>query len=351
MKVKILAILLLGFNTMFSQVISEDVTLLLEQDSSKAQESLYKAMMLHQQLEASLPPEQKERYLKEVEYYLNRSLRFDTTQNFNDIFRELAQMYFFTGVELFNKGSYRASLDAFEKNIEFLSRPNISDLDTIVLFNTAIAAEKAGQFEKAEKYYHQIISYNYDSWQMYVAFAGMYKSQFKDRLFFKTLNIGVQKYPDQQMAYKNELLAYYLERERYDSALVYIDEFLKTDAQNAKLYYLKGSSLHQLNRVEEAQVYYKKCLNIEPNNVDAAYNISSILFNKVRLITQKKKLSKSEKINLKSLSLEGLDYLKRVQKQEPDNVEVLKMMLVFYKNLNDKKHQKEVSMMIKSLSN
>ncbi len=324
--------MLLSFNAMFSQIISEDVTLLQEQDSTKSQESLHKAMMLYQQLDAALSPEEKERYLKEVEYYLNRSFRLDTTQDFSDIFRGLAQMYFFTGVEFFNKGSYRASLDAFENN-------------------TAVAAQKAGQFEKAERYYKQLIQYGYDSWQTYVAFADMYKAQLKDDMFFSMLREGLQKYPDEQMSYKNELLAYYLERERYDSALVYIDDFLKTDAQNAKLYYLKGSCLHQLNRVEEAQVYYKKCLDGEPSNVDAAYNLSSILFNKTRHITQKKNLSRQDKKELKSLSLEGLDYLKIVQKQEPDNVEVLKMMLVFYKNLNDKKRQKEVSMMIKSLSN
>ncbi len=318
-------------------------------DTTEATFFLRKALKLDQAITISLPPEQKLNKLQKVQGLLNKAYQLDSNKDISVVFKSVAQQYFYTGVELFNKAAYPDALKAFENNIKILSRPEIAELDTMTLFNAGIAAEKSRMYDKAEYYYQKLIRFHYDTWSVYIALANLYKVQNKTPLFFKTIEEGSRKYPEDQAHFTNELLSYYLEKEQYDSALTSVNSLIKSDSLNPNLLYLKGSIYHQKGNLKQAETFYRECLKSSPNNADAAFNLSSILYNKALDLSEENSFFCKHKRKIKQYCSEILEHLNIVAKETPNDIQMLNMMLFCHYQLKNKEQEKTITEKIKQL--
>ncbi len=306
------------------------------EDATNSKLLLYKGMIIQEQIEISTTSDNKKLILDSTYYFYSSSLKYDEqnilTSVLADNLLSVAKQYSYTGMEHFNEGEYKLALEDFENNLEISELSIINQLDTIVWYNIAITSSKLKEYKKAELYYNKIIQFNPKDWNAIVSLATLYKEQGDLNRYYSIISKANKKYPE-VINFYNELIAYYLESSKNDSALIFLDELLINDSQNDKLHYLKGSILQEQGKTKESNIQYKKSLQINPNNVDAAFNYAANNYNLAIDLLLKNKKSTDEKELIRHYLEESLIYLDIVKKFEPNNKSVLKMLLICYQEL------------------
>ncbi len=339
--------------TLISQEKIQEARILIDkallEDANNPKLLLYKGMIIQNQIEISTPSQDKKYILDSVYYFYSQALKYDTHQYLSPILSEqlqtVAQQYSYAGMEQFNEGEYKSALSIFEKNIKILQLPIIGQLDTMMLYNAAFSAEKLKDYPKERYYYQEILKYRPNDWESIIELANTYKNEGNSNQYFSIIKKANQKHPEVATFY-NQLIGYYLENKKSDSALIYLDVLINKEKFNDKLQYLRGSILQEQGKIAESEQAYKRSLKLNPNNLDAAYNLAANNYNKAVDLLEKKKLSKKEKTNLKLYLTISLSYLETVRKQEPQNKYVLSMLMTCYQELNMKKEEKELKIYI-----
>lgn len=326
---------------------------LLETDSLNSKLLIYKAIVTQDKNNINTPPSEKKENLDLAFYFFYKAYSYDTAQVLSTIIREHMRsvniQYQYTGIEFFNSGNYKNALSVFEKNIEISELPLVQELDTMVWYNAAITAEKLEDYQKSEYYYTKILKYNKNELTSELALAHAYKKQNKIQQYKKMIRIGLEKPLKISIYYYNEVISYFMEINELDSAIFYIDNVILKDPSNDKMYYLKGSIYQEMSKIQLSNDEYKKCLKLNPENTDAAFNLSANFYNHAIDYLKKEKISKKGRKEMVNNFKTSIFYLKMVLEKEEHNQNVLAMLLVCYQELNMKKEEKEIQKRIDDL--
>ncbi|MEM0542471.1 tetratricopeptide repeat protein [Flavobacterium sp. j3] len=119
-----------------------------------------------------------------------------------------------------------------------------------------------------------------------------------------------------------------------------VGEVLQNDPNNAELVFNLGVISSNSNKLEEAEKYYKKALEINPNYFDANLNLAELkLRTDEKFVTEMNKLGTSEKDNKRYEVLKSerdknfksiLPYLEKAVDLQPDNDSAKKTLLSVY---------------------
>lgn len=313
---------------------------------------LYKGMIIQNQIEITTPSIEKRIILDSAYYFYTQSYRYDTKKYLTNILAEnlesVAQQLAYTGMEQFNEAKYSSAIETFEKAILISDLEYVNHLDTMLWYNSAITSEKLSDYTKAEKYYMLILKYNPNDWNTIVALANTYKLENKENKYISLIKKANNENPRVGLFY-NEIIGYYLEKKDNDSALIYLDKLIALDKYNDKMYYLKGSILQEKGELNQANLQYEKSIEINPENVDANYNLAVNKYNNAMDLLKNKKLNKSERAKKNQYLEEVVQHLLIVRKYEPENKYLLTMLLVSYDELDLKNEKDKIEMEIKSL--
>lgn len=93
--------------------------------------------------------------------------------------------------------------------------------------------------------------------------------------WLKSLEEGVQKYPDHAFFFGN-LIDYYSSNNKFDEAMQFADNMLAKDPSNTFYLYVKGYLYHNMNDYEKAIEFYKKTIESDPNYAEAYSNLGLI---------------------------------------------------------------------------
>ncbi len=247
-------------------------------------------------------------------------------------------------VNCYNSEDYKGALDAFEKVLEikkmdmFKSMP----IDTAIIFNAGMAAQKSEDFDKAAKYYKQAVDYNYGGAKSYANLSHVLKRIGKEEESIAYLHKGFELYPDDSWMLV-ELINYYMLGGEPQKAADYLDKAISLDPKNASFYRAKGTLFEKSNNTKQAEKMYEKALELEPNDFTSQYNLGLLKLNAV--IAQHKEANdidgiKEYKEAIK-LVYDGYEkvipYFERVLELKPDEINSLKTLQELYYKLRDKK--------------
>lgn len=185
-------------------------------------------------------------------------------------------------VEYYNSENFKGALEAFKKVLEIEKSPvvNSTAIDTIVIFNAGISAHRAEEFAEAEKYYKEVLKYNYEPARTYAMLANVLKAQGKEEEAVQYLHKGYELYPnDANMLV--ELINYYLLGGEPEKAEQYLDAAIQQDPNNASFYRAKGSLYEKMNEPAKAVEMYEKALSIDPKDFASQYNLGTAKLNEV----------------------------------------------------------------------
>lgn len=144
--------------------------------------------------------------------------------------------------------------------------------------NAALAAENAKDLDKAEVAVARLITVSPDAKSINLL-AYYQKRNNKVDLAKTTIENGLKQFP-QDLDLLIAKIQFFLDEKKEGEAITYLNEAIAIDPKNAKLYLVLGNAYDQVGKAEESRAAYEKCIEIEPTNFDAYYNIASVINNK-----------------------------------------------------------------------
>ncbi|MFH2142839.1 MAG: tetratricopeptide repeat protein [Bacteroidota bacterium] len=292
--------------------------------------------------------------LNESYYSFKKSMELDLTNEYLQINLKslgiLSNLFVKKGIDEFNAGDFKEAFRSFENNIEINERPAIMLLDTIIYYNAAISAEKIGKYDKAEYYLKKLIVFKYNSPQMYLDLAGVYKKQ-NDLVKYKsTLNDGIAACPGENIGLISEFINYYLSIGNIEKTLEYIEEGIKIEPENPDFYFIRGSISDQKGETEKARKDYFLTIEKEPEHIDALYNLGAIYFNE-GLTTEKNAMSKADKKNAEEKYFEAIKYFEKVHNIDNSDSQTIKLLIQLYSTTSQENKKTEMEKKFLNLNN
>lgn len=183
-------------------------------------------------------------------------------------------------VENYNAQNFKDALKCFERVLEIKNTPIMTEgkepkVDTVIMFNAAVAAQKGGDFKTAEKYFKETLKYNYEPARTYPVLAAVLKEQGKNEEAIEFLHKGYESNPG-NVDILVELINYYLFGGKPEEAEKYLDAAIKQSPKNASFYRAKGTLYEKMNKMDQAEAMYVKALEIDPKDFVAQFSIGNI---------------------------------------------------------------------------
>lgn len=183
-------------------------------------------------------------------------------------------------VEYYNADNFKNALVAFKRVLEIENSPivtqgNAPQVDTAVIFNAGVSAQRDGNLAEAENFYKQSLKYNYEPARTYAMLANVLKEQGKEAEAVEYLHKGYELFPDNSYMLV-ELINYYLLGGEPEKAEIYLDAAIKQDPKNASFYRAKGTLYEKMQQPEKAEGMYVEALKLDPKDFLAQYNLGNI---------------------------------------------------------------------------
>lgn len=249
-------------------------------------------------------------------------------------------------VQFYNAEDYAGALTAFEKvleieNMEMFKADNLA-VDTAVIFNAGLAAQKANNLEAAIKYYKQTIGYNYGGAKAYAYLSKVLAESDKGEESLTYLHKGFELYPNDAYMLV-ELINHYLLGGEPEKAAEYLDKAIALDPENGSYYRAKGTLYEKTNEPAKAKEMYEIAFAKDPKDYISQYNLGVLQLNVAEEarkvandIMDQKKYDAALK-NLFKLYEEALPYFTKVVEIKPDEQNSVSTLKELYFKLRNEK--------------
>ncbi len=302
-----------------------------QEQQNKAALFLYKSFIEQDKVALDNTTDDNLMHLDSAYYFyketIKQSLSSDELDALKSALERLSGQYYMMAVSLFNDAHYSEALSTFEKSLLISEKPPLNQIDSSNYYNVAICAEKANNWKKIDYYYHRLMAFYPSNAQFKADYIRLLKKYKGKSVYLKRLRKELQA--DASMLLYDEMVAYCFEEQQIDSAVFYMDKSLELYPNNPKLLYVKASFLQEQNKINQANLLYRKILRINPKHIDAAYNLGVNLYEEARFTVQNKPNNYSKKVN--TLISESIQYFKLVTQSEPNNQEVKDLLESCYK--------------------
>jgi tetratricopeptide (TPR) repeat protein len=260
-------------------------------------------------------------------------------------------------VALVNKGlikyqdekDYNAALDLFEKSM--FSAQMIGNADTQVVYFCALAASNAGKTDKAIEYYKTLSELGFgaddtEKARNFYFLAKQYASKGDTAKYIKSLEAGIQKYPNNSSPLMIELINHYLAKKQQKEALAYLDKGIELMPTNPELYYVKGTiydSDSLLKNLTLAEENYKKAIEIDPKHFNSYYAIGVIYYNQAAAKNDEANavdpddVQKYKKIKTQADDIfkKALPYLEKAHEIDPKDMNTMQSLKIIYYRIGE----------------
>lgn len=261
------------------------------------------------------------------------------------------------GITQFNEQDYDAAMKSFANSLYVNALPQINKIDTVALFNAAIAADRAKNYEKAVEYYSKVVEYRYEGPKVYVFLANAYTSKGDTASSVKALQDGIAAWPEDNNMLMVELINYYLTTDKTEEALEYLQKAIEKDPENYSYYFAIGTLYEKKENFEKAIEYYQKTLDIKEDYFDAQYNMGAVYYNKaVSHYTAANEIPPSEQdayeaeiAKAKEQLQLALPFLERAYELKDDDISTIQSLKEIYVRLQKYDKSKEMKARLEEL--
>jgi len=258
----------------------------------------------------------------------------------------LANTFVQKAVDSYNQENFEDAFKYFEKSLEVKEMKVFAEtaVDTAIIFNTAVTAQRIKDYDAAIKYYEKAIEYDYAGGDAFALLAETYKEAGDNDKYVSTLKRGFEKYPSNQSLLGGIINYYILEAENTEEAFKYLELARENDPTNAQFYSAEAHLHDKLGEKEKAITKYKKAIELNPELFEAHYNLGVLYFNEGVELTEEanqiKDNAKYEKAKLKADEKfkEALPYIEKAHELRPEEPGILATLKTLYYRLkmNDK---------------
>ncbi len=294
----------------------------------------------------------------------------------------IARAYANRGIEASSTKNYEEAYNDFMLTYNFKKENNLGT-DTAMLYNAALMAQNAEDYDNAIKQTKALLDMNYKGQtykatnsangetvefanktqltsaiektnglyvdpviagdvrpDLYIAMASMYKKTGDTINYDATVSAGRAVFPDNKSMLLLELQKY-LDTKQYDKAMVNLNQAMEADPTNYLYPYLIGYIYQtDLKDYTKANEYYDKAIAINPDKIEPQYMKGLIYVDQANTITEKMnklKLNETTKYNQyqkeqKEMFEKALPFFERAREIDPKDVDTMKALKeVYYK--------------------
>ena len=283
--------------------------------------------------------------LEEARKSYEKTLELDTKGEFSeDVIKRLevvASQSLNSGVEFYQSQQYAQAYRAFTMSSD-INQKYFNRLDTLAIYNAALAADKAGDRKSAVSDYRKLTDVNYGGAKMYSLLTRLYLDQSDTTNALATLSEGRKKYPEDGTLI-TQTLNIYLNSGKDKEAYEQNEAALRASPSNPVLHYIKGNLADKLGKNEEAVAAYKKAIEIKPDYFDAVYNLGAKYFNEGAEMANKANSIPPSKIaeydaakkKFEAKFKEALPYLEKAHELNPSDAGTMQSLKQLYTRLGD----------------
>lgn len=259
------------------------------------------------------------------------------------------QSIFNDGLKDFNEKEFTKALSKFETVLQMT--PN----DTSAIVNCALAADKAGEKQKAVTYYERVISMGYKDPAIYSSLIHAYKDLGQNDKAAATLKAARTAYPNDNNFMIEELNGVLTSGDDKKAAEM-LDQAIKADPSNASLYFAAGTVYDKLANprdpkgeelakptnytelVNKSAAYYEDAIKHNDKYFDAYYNLGALYFNQgAELANQANLLPLNKQKEVDALNKQAAEklkkaepYLEKALELEPKDMSTLQSLKQLY---------------------
>lgn len=284
------------------------------------------------------------------------------TKNKDNLMR-FRTFYMYCGQFFFNNKQFSEAYKAYDGWLNFpklklvANEPKVLN-DSVfdenqIAYYACLAAYQAKDYKKMDEHIEQALTYEKELETVRQMYLLSFLEQgdtaswvAKSKEFALT---GVQAETIAQ-----NLLAYYMEKKDDNAALAFADELIAKDPNSKIGNYSKGIVYFGQEKYDDALKYFNKTIEVDPDFIDAYYNVGVCYCNQGYLVNEslsKKKLTvaqnKAEIEKVKALYKKAEPYFLKVKEMEPDDpARWASRLSTIYYILGDEAKQKEMDALL-----
>jgi hypothetical protein len=287
----------------------------------------------------------------------------------------VGEAYFNDGANKFNQGMgaletqdstkakeyFTRSMNSFDKAYQIYSESGINDTTTI--YYVSIAAELAGEYDKAREKLILLKDMDYGKASIYTSLANIYYKQDDNvEKAMETYAEGRKKFPGDLNLLLNQTNLF-LAEEMTDKALNNLEQAAEIDTTNPTIFFAIGAKYNELvddtlsskemktNAFDKAVFAYERAVKLDSNYFDPNYNMGALYVNKasalIDLANQLPLDQQEEYDNLikeaNSYLEKSIPYLEKAHELQPEDRSTLVSLKEIYTRLNMMEKLKEVN--------
>lgn len=264
-----------------------------------------------------------------------KSLKLDNNGRMDSqiapLFVKLANNLLKISEGFYKEEDYKEALRGFEHALK-INRSSILnlELDTSLLYNTALAAYQSKDWEKASIYLQQLNEYRYSP-NIPQLLHAVYLAQGDSVSAENSLAEGVVLY-----AYNKDLVLLYADmlyhKKEFKEAVLVLDSAAIKDSANAVFFYTKGLLYQKLDQYKKAIKAYQQSVNVNPDKIETYTNIAVCYYNMAVEIEEKARdisnmnMYRAEKVKSDTARESAIVWYKKAYEKDPGNQYILEQL-------------------------
>jgi tetratricopeptide (TPR) repeat protein len=195
-------------------------------------------------------------------------------------FISLANSFIEMAINTYNDKDYESSFMYFAKSLEVKGMSVFEGaVDTAILFNTAVAAQRVQKYDEAIEYYNKLIELEFGGGDTYSLMADCYKATGDTLKSLNQLKAGFEKYPENSDLIGGIINYYLSEADNSEGAFNYLKIAQEKNPENPQYILAEAQLLNKLGEFDKAKAKYMTAIEINPDLFEAQYNLGVLYFN------------------------------------------------------------------------
>ncbi len=182
-------------------------------------------------------------------------------------------------VRHFTHEEFDKALAKFEL-IQEISKTDLYNgfLDTVIIYNSALAARNSGDHEKSAYYFEKSAEISWGGSDTYYLLKNEYISLDDSTKALDALERGLAVFPDSTLIIF-ELVNYHLSSGNSEEGMKYLEMAEALASDNPSIFFAKGTLFEKLGNTEEALKAYQQSIEVDPEFYNSWFNIGALYFN------------------------------------------------------------------------
>ena len=300
-----------------------------------------------------------------------KSIELDKKNDFSKdakaALKRSASHYENKGVSLYNSKLYAQAVPAFEKAHEVRTALNPNVIDTLNMVNVAVSAEKGKVYDKAKVYYQKLIDIKHGKGGAnYTSLANIHMAAGDTAGALEVIKKGRTAFPDDLDLLITETNNY-LKKDQKEAAINNLKTAIEKRPTDPTLYLVLANTYDRMatpkgpdgrdaarpanyeQLITDAETYYKKAIELAPDNADALYSLGALYFNHGVSIGRNadsiKDMAKYNAENKRAADqyTKALPYLETAHSLSPSDRSTMIALKQIYARLNQPDKVKEIT--------